>query len=45
LAADTRATGVTVAKADHGYGFYSDQPVVTATVEDSIGDFFLESLR
>jgi hypothetical protein len=45
LAAYTRATGVTVAEADHGYGFYSDQPVVTAAVEDSIGDFFLENLK
>ena len=30
--------------ADHGYGFYSDQPDVTAMVEGSITDFFAEHL-
>ena len=33
-----------VPDADHGYGFYSDQPDVTAMVEGSITDFFTEHL-
>ena len=33
-----------VPDADHGYGFYSDQPDVTAMVEGSITDFFAEYL-
>ena len=33
-----------VPDADHGYGFYSDQPDVTAMVEGSIADFFTEHL-
>ena len=33
-----------VPDADHGYGFYSDQPDVTAMVEGSITDFFAEHL-
>lgn len=39
------ATLVTVPDADHGYGFYSDQPEVTALVEGTLADFFAESLK
>ena len=35
---------IVVPDADHGYGFYSDQPDVTAMVEGSITDFFAEHL-
>lgn len=35
---------VVVPGADHGYGFYSDQPDVTALVEGSIAGFFKASL-
>ena len=35
---------VIVPDADHGYGFYSDQPEVTAMVEGSITDFFTGNL-
>ena len=34
------AKTVEVKDADHGYGFYSDQPAVTALVEGSFADFF-----
>lgn len=36
---------VTVPNADHGYGFYSDQPDVSALVEGSFADFFSENLK
>jgi hypothetical protein len=36
---------VTVPDADHGYGFYSDQPEVTALVEGSFAKFFTENLK
>lgn len=36
---------VVVPNADHGYGFYSNQPDVTAAVEDSLADFFAQALR
>ncbi|SMP63691.1 alpha/beta fold hydrolase [Anoxynatronum buryatiense] len=39
------ATVRVVPNADHGYGFYSDQPDVTAAVEDSLANFFFEALR
>lgn len=45
VAAYPAATLVTVPDADHGYGFYSDQPEVTALVEKSFGDFFAENLQ
>ncbi len=35
---------VVVPDADHGYGFYSDQPEVTAMVEGSVAGFFVEHL-
>ena len=35
---------VVVPDADHGYGFYSDQPEVTAMVEGNISGFFAEHL-
>ena len=38
------AQEVIVPDADHGYGFYSDQPEVTAMVEGTITDFFTEHL-
>ncbi len=36
---------VIVKDADHGYGFYSNQPAVTAEVEDSFADFFESNLK
>ena len=38
------AREIVVPDADHGYGFYSDQPEVTALVETSITDFFTLNL-
>ena len=38
------AQEIVVPDADHGYGFYSDQPEVTAVVEGSITDFFTQYL-
>ena len=38
------AQEIVVPDADHGYGFYSDQPEVTALVETSITDFFTLNL-
>lgn len=45
LVAAKNAVGVVVANADHGYGFYSDQPAVTEVVEDSIALFFAQQLK
>ena len=45
LAATPNAKGVVVANADHGYGFYSDQPDVTEKVQDSLATFFAENLK
>ena len=39
------ATAVVVPEANHGYGFYSDQPDVTTMVETSFADFFAENLN
>ncbi|WIY54021.1 alpha/beta fold hydrolase [Devosia sp. YIM 151766] len=39
------ATAIVVPEADHGYGFYSDQPEVTALVEKTFADFFAENLE
>lgn len=39
-----KASIVLVPNADHGYGFYSDQPDVTALVEGSFAKFFKENL-
>jgi len=44
-AAYTAAKVVLVPEADHGYGFYSDQPDVSVLVESSITEFFGESLK
>ena len=44
-AAYPAAKVVVVPEADHGYGFYSDQPDVSALVESSITEFFAESLK
>lgn len=35
---------IVVADADHGYGFYSDQPDVTASVEGAVAGFFSDAL-
>lgn len=45
VAAYPAATIVLVPDADHGYGFYSDQPEVSATVEGALADFFANSLK
>ena len=45
VAAYPKASIVLVPDADHGYGFYSDQPDVTALVETSFADFFSTSLK
>lgn len=39
------AKTVTVPEADHGYGFYSDQPEVTKLVHDSFARFFADTLK
>ena len=44
-AAYPSAQVVTVPEADHGYGFYSDQPAVTKLVQDSFATFFAENLK
>jgi dipeptidyl aminopeptidase/acylaminoacyl peptidase len=36
---------VLVPEADHGYGFYSDQPEVSASVEGTFADFFGTNLK
>ena len=36
---------VTIPGADHGYGFYSDQPEVDAMLHQALVDFFLKALR
>lgn len=45
VAAYPSAQVVTVPEADHGYGFYSDQPEVTKLVQDSFATFFAETLK
>ncbi len=44
LAAYPAAQEIIVPEADHGYGFYSDQPAVTEMVEGSISGFFQAGL-
>lgn len=44
-AAYPAAQVVTVPEADHGYGFYSDQPDVSAAVEGAFATFFGENLK
>ncbi len=43
-AAGSETEFILVPEADHGYGFYSDQPDVTKTVEEGIADFFAKAL-
>ena len=38
-------TVVTIPNADHGYGFYSDQPDVDAVLHQSLVDFFTRALK
>ena len=45
VAAYPAASIVLVPEADHGYGFYSDQPDVSALVESSFATFFAENLK
>lgn len=45
IAAYPKASFVLVPDADHGYGFYSDQPAVSALVESSFADFFSKNLK
>lgn len=45
IAAYPAATLVMVPEADHGYGFYSDQPDVTALVDGTVADFFAKTLK
>lgn len=45
VAAYPKASIVLVPEADHGYGFYSGQPDVSALVESSFADFFAENLK
>ena len=45
VAAYPAASIVLVPDADHGYGFYSDQPEVTALVEGSFAKFFADNLK
>jgi len=43
VSAYPNAEGVKIPNANHGYGFYSDQPDVTEMVEDQTADFFSEN--
>ncbi|HHY10463.1 MAG TPA: hypothetical protein GX528_07850 [Firmicutes bacterium] len=45
LSAYDKATSIVVPNADHGCGFYSDKPDVTADVEDSLAAFFADNLK
>ncbi len=45
VAAYPTASILLVPEADHGYGFYSDQPEVSSAVEDAFADFFSENLN
>ena len=40
-----RSTTVRIPNADHGYGFYSDQPDVDAALHGALVDFFRKALR
>jgi fermentation-respiration switch protein FrsA (DUF1100 family) len=40
-----RTTTVTIADADHGYGFYSDQPDVDAALHTALVQFFTKALK
>ena len=39
-----RTTTVTIPNADHGYGFYSDQPDVDAALHSALVQFFKRAL-
>lgn len=45
LSAFPDAEMVSIKDADHGYGFYSDQPEVTNKLEKSLTNFFEENLK
>jgi dienelactone hydrolase len=45
LSAAKNAKGIVIPNANHGYGFYSDQPNVTAAVQDSLASFFSQNLK
>lgn len=45
VAAYPAASIVLVPEADHGYGFYSDQPEISALVEGSFATFFIDNLK
>lgn len=45
VTAAKNAKEVVVSNADHGYGFYSNQPDVTEMVEDSFAEFFAQNLK
>jgi uncharacterized protein len=40
-----RTTTVTIADADHGYGFYSEQPDVDAALQSALVQFFTKALK
>jgi uncharacterized protein len=40
-----QTTTIIIADADHGYGFYSDQPDVDAALHQALVEFFLKALR
>jgi dienelactone hydrolase len=40
-----RTTTVTIPNADHGYGFYSDQPDVDAALHSALVRFFVKALK
>lgn len=44
-AAANHGKKILVPGADHGYGFYSNQPDVTEVVEDSFAEFFAQNLK
>ena len=45
LKAYDKATGFMIPNADHGYGFYSNQPDVTKLVEGKLTEFFVKNLK
>lgn len=45
IATYPEASLVVVPEADHGYGFYSDQPDVTALIDTTFADFFAKNLK
>lgn len=45
VAAGATVSRVLIPDANHGYGFYSDQPDVTQAVEGGFSQFFAEALK